>query len=129
MRENELLKMLRQLEVNLQQPEVRRDARRLDAMLHHDFREFGRSGRSYDRAEILAALAAAEEPGLWCQDFALRILSVDVALLTYKSARLTATGTLEDHALRTSIWQRLSDGWRLSFHQGTPTSPFAKATS
>jgi hypothetical protein len=125
-----LLETLRALEVALHQPSVRRDRGQLERLLHPDFREFGRSGRAYDRAEMLELLAGlSQEPQpdqVWSQDFALQPLATGSALLTYRSARVTADGTLERHTNRSSVWQLTSEGWRMLFHQGTPTGPFEK---
>ena len=125
-----LLETLRALEVALHRPSVRRDRGQLEQLLHPDFREFGRSGRAYDRAEVLELLAGLpHEPQpdqVWSQDFALQPLAAGSALLTYRSARVTADGTLERHTNRSSVWQLTSEGWRMLFHQGTPTDPFEK---
>jgi hypothetical protein len=39
---DDLLRHLRELEVKLHQPEIRRDPSRLDELLHESFIEFGR---------------------------------------------------------------------------------------
>ena len=52
--EASLLSQLQALEVELHQPEVRGDAARLDALLHDDFQEFGRSGTAYAKSDIVA---------------------------------------------------------------------------
>ena len=122
-----LLETLRALEVALHQQSVRRDRKQLEQLLHPDFREFGRSGRAYDRAELLAGLPQELQPDqVWSQDYALQPLAAGSALLTYRSARVTAEGTLESYTNRSSVWQLTSEGWRMLFHQGTPTAPFEK---
>ena len=123
----ELLQTLRALEVALHQPSVRGDRERLDQLLHPHFREFGRSGREYDRAEMLLDLPQDQQPSqLWSQDFVLEPLAEGCALLTYRSASITADGTLERHTNRSSIWQLTPEGWKMLFHQGTATAPFEK---
>ena len=126
----ELLETLRALEVALHQPSVWRDRGQLERLLHPDFREFGRSGGTYDRAKMLELLpGSSQEPQparIWSQDFALQVLAEGSALLTYRSANVTADGTLERHTNRSSVWQRTSEGWRMLFHQGTATAPFEK---
>ncbi len=127
MSKTELLSMLRELEVSLQQPGVRRDLQRLNALLQDEYLEFGRSGHRYGKADVLAVISSVRTfPCLWSQDFTLRQLASDVALVTYRSACLGEAGTLEDPTLRASIWQRSPYGWQISLHQGTPTSPFAQ---
>ena len=123
--EASLLRQLKALEVELHQPVVRRDAARLDALLHDDFHEFGRSGTAYTKADIVASLLAATQHALVVADnFLVRRLAADVALLTYRSAHAQPDGTLHRHTLRASIWQCHDDGWQMSFHQGTPTEPY-----
>ncbi len=120
-----LLSQLKALEVELHQPVVRRDAARLDALLHDDFYEFGRSGAAYAKADIVASLlAAAQHARVVADNFLVRRLAADVALLTYRSAHALSDGTLHRHTLRSSIWQRSDDGWQMSFHQGTPAEPY-----
>ena len=121
----DLLAALRALEVELHQPAARTDAARLDALLHPEFREFGRSGRAYSRADIFSHLLEATSHATVVADrFALRRLAPEVALLTYRAAHRGADGGLEHHTMRTSIWQRGGAGWQMSFHQGTATEAF-----
>ncbi len=121
----DLIATLRALEVELHQPAARSDAARLDAVLHPEFREFGRSGRGYSRADMFAHLLDATSHATVVADrFALRRLAQDVALLTYRAAHRGTDGGLERHTLRASIWQRSGDGWQMSFHQGTATEEF-----
>jgi hypothetical protein len=122
--EESLLHQLRALELQLQQPEVRSDASRLDALIHEEFQEFGRSGTVYSKADIVALLSSAKqhEPVI-ADNFVVRRLAADVALLIYRSAHALPDGTLRGHALRSSIWQRSAVGWQMSFHQGTATEP------
>jgi len=123
--EASLLSQLQALEVELHQPVVRGDAARLDALLHEEFHEFGRSGAAYAKVDILAhLLAASQHERVVADNFLVRRLATDVALLTYRSAHALPDGTLHRHTLRSSIWQRSDVGWQMSFHQGTPTEPY-----
>ena len=120
-----LLRDLRALECELLTPRARADRVRLDALIHPEFREYGRTGQEYTRAQILEHFvnaAAAEQTHT--QDFNVQMLAANVALLTYKSARRTADGTLERCTLRSSIWKQAGGGWKIVFHQGTPAPPF-----
>ncbi|MDC8772532.1 nuclear transport factor 2 family protein [Roseateles albus] len=116
---------LQALECELHQPKARADAGRLAELLHADFREFGRSGRAYNRAEIMASLTAETKPvTVHAQDFKLTELGLDVYLLSYRSAHLTPDGGLVHHTNRSSIWRLTAAGWQMVFHQGTPTAEF-----
>lgn len=119
---------IRVLEVALHQPATRSDPAALGALLHPEFREFGRSGASYTRHEVLWEFSGNPTAYLiWSQDFALDEMAPGLALLTYRSAHVAPDGSLEAHALRTSIWQRTGDGWKMRFHQGTPTAAFERS--
>jgi hypothetical protein len=89
---------------------------RVAQLLADDFVEFGSSGRSYDKASIIAALRDESPTAITATDFAVRLLAPEVALVTYRSC-LQAQPDV--HALRSSIWRRDGDAWRMVFHQGT----------
>jgi hypothetical protein len=121
--------ILRKLEVSLHQPEVRSDRDQVDRLLHESFIEFGRSGQMYTKAEILEVLSAeSSEEAIFSQSYSLAIIEDGVALLTYKSARITANGELSRYTLRSSLWQYTEPDWQMRFHQGTATNPFEKST-
>jgi len=108
---------LQQLEEELLRPAVRRDSRRIAELLAEEFREFGSSGRVFDRTAMLAELAAEPPADITLTDFACRLLSRDVALVTYRSQRKDALGTR--NALRSSLWIHRDGRWQILFHQGT----------
>jgi hypothetical protein len=119
------LKQLQAFEVELHLPAVRGDSARLDALLHDEFREFGRSGAAYAKADILShLLSAVQHATVVADNFLVHRLGTDIALLTYRSAHELPDGTLHRHTLRSSIWQFSDDGWQLIFHQATPTEPY-----
>ena len=112
---------LLRLEMMLLDPDVRRDIKRVAALLAEDFVEFGSSGRVWTRDAILQLLASESYAQLILEDFACRMLSADVALVTYRSERSRLDGGgLPAEALRSSLWVRRQGKWKMSFHQGTP---------
>jgi hypothetical protein len=116
--------MLVALEVELHRGTVRADRSRMDALLHPDFVEFGRSGTVWTREATLDEFAAgdAAAPRIAADRFAMQRLDDTFALLTYRSAHLDTQGARHRFTLRSSLWQRDAAGhWQLRFHQGTPT--------
>ena len=117
-----LLNTLRMFEIELHKPSTRANAYRLGQLLHPLFLEFSRSGQRYSREQVLTEFS---KNGAWhevhSQDYRVEQLAKDLALLTYRSAHITASGTLDRYSLRASLWQLTADGWQLRFHQGTPT--------
>lgn len=117
--------MLQALEVELHTPAARGDEARLARLLHEDFREFGRSGATYTKADTLAQLPAEIRHAVIVADhFVLRRLGDTAALLTYRAANQSIDGTFDRFTLRTSVWEHVPGGWQMSFHQGTPTAPY-----
>ncbi|HKR28205.1 MAG TPA: nuclear transport factor 2 family protein [Acidobacteriaceae bacterium] len=108
---------LRSLEERLLDPEVRRDRTAVASLLAPDFLEFGSSGRTYNRDQILDLLAS--EPNrprsVQLTDFAARLLAPHVALVTWRAIRPDGT-----QSLRSSVWIRREARWQMLFHQGTP---------
>ena len=100
-------------EQQLLDPEVRASPACAGALLHPDYVEYGASGRVWDRATILEALAEDPEASGEATDFEAARLADGVVLLTYRITGSTGS-------LRSSVWVREPDhGWRVRFHQGT----------
>ncbi len=111
-------------ELALLRPDIRADATEVAGLLHDDFREFGASGRVWDRQSVAKALAAEPGDGGEAHDLDAVRLADNVVLLTY------ATGPPARTALRSSLWVRDGGTWRILFHQGTPSpskNPAARA--
>ena len=105
---------IRELEARLLLPEVRASAEALDALISRDFVELGSSGAVYDRQTVVAAILAEPRPRVpTLTEFKVRALTADVVLATYRTSG----------SVRSSIWRLENDGWRIVFHQGTPTGP------
>jgi len=110
---------LRALEASLLTNAVRKNHARLEGLLAEEFREFGRSGTVYNRAEILVFLAEEEEIRVTMKEFACEVVAEGVALVTYGSERTEPNGDMIE-ALRSSLWVWRDGRWQIVFHQGTP---------
>ena len=112
---------LTRLEECMWRAEKRFDMAFMEAHLAPDFFEFGRSGRTYTRAEILAGPTQSFPAQLPLSNLSIRMLSPNTAQLTYCSAA-TFDGVVE-HARLSSIWTRAEATWVMRFHQGTAYLP------
>lgn len=105
------------LEGTMWRAETRWDREYMLRTLAPDFFEFGQSGRAYTHKEILELSGGEIDASL--RDFVVRPIRADVVLLTYVSE------VRDDDALqitnRSSLWVRDAAGWKLRFHQGTPS--------
>lgn len=107
-----LLEQIRELEEQLLTPAVRASPEALDALVSDQFSEFGSSGRTYTKPDVIAQMLATPNVTLSVTNFQVLALTADVALATYRTSG----------SLRSSIWRREGEDWRIVFHQGTPSS-------
>lgn len=98
--------------------ETRFDKAFMERSLSLDFFEFGRSGRTYTRQQILDFRREPIAAQLPLEDFQVRLLDANTAQVTY-SSKVRSQGVVE-YGRRSSIWSRSGDTWVLGFHQGTP---------
>lgn len=125
MRTRDLVDEIRELEEAMLRGETRADRARMDALLHPDFVEVGRTGRIWSRAETLDEITSADAaPTIHADDVAVTALADGVALVTYRSAHVGADGARDRWSRRSSLWLRVEGTWRLRFHQGTPSDDF-----
>lgn len=110
---------LRRLEESLWVESTRFDPVHMNRLLAEEFFEFGQSGRVWTRQEVIEMEPRRIGVRLPLPDFNIHRLGPDVALVTYRSV---VTGS-ESAANRASVWKRIGPGWRLVFHQGTPSWP------
>ena len=105
------------LELRLQESSTRKDPAAIGELLSEDFREFGASGRVWDRATLLETLSAEPPYPIASENFECLRLSSHLALLTYVAANPARK------TLRSSLWRLEGDRWRVLFHQGTVILP------
>jgi hypothetical protein len=107
-------------ECALLDPAFRRDRAHVSALLADDFVEFSSSGRVWTRDAILDLLATEDYTPPHVEDLTCRHIADGVALVLYKTIRTDAATGARSVTLRSSLWSKESDGWRIRFHQGTP---------
>ena len=117
----ENLTELKQLEERLWIAEFRFDRAWMETILAEDFFEFGRSGRIYSRSECLDIdRGQTIDAVIPLFEFKARYIASDTVQITYKSI-VTYENAVE-YGNRSSLWLKTSSGWKLKFHQGTPTT-------
>ena len=121
-----LAEVLLELEKKLLDPALRQQPERLAPLLADDFVEFGSSGRTYDKKQVLHVLRRHLPARLAIEEFRIVELSPVAALVRYRARSEPADGEAEKYSLRSSVWVQRRDGWQMIFHQGTP-APEARA--
>ena len=84
-----------------------------------DFLEIGSSGRKYSKSDVLDALPDLPRRKFSLNDFQVRELAPDLALVNYRSQAVAKDSIAWAH--RTTIWARRNGQWQIVFHQATPT--------
>jgi len=118
--EQDLMRQIRLLEEALADPEVRASRDVMASLLSDDFREFGASGRIFDKEMILDLLA--DEPagdGYLVEELNVVRLGPDTALATYRIPLREVAGEIKPASLRSSVWRMEEGVWKALFHQGT----------
>lgn len=111
---------LEALERALHAPQVRGDRASLAALLDEDFSEIGSSGQCYGRDAALQEIPLERAQVLIeSEQYAVWLLVEDLAQVRYRS-RYHVDGQAQRWVLRSSLWRRHGQGWRVVFHQGTP---------
>src|SRR5262245_60385441 len=118
---------LRKLEESMAKPEIRRSPEQLGRLLADDFREFGGSGRVFNKGQIIEALQNQPPLQLWLDEFQVESLSADLALVTYRGHWKLPESEKVSQSLRSSIWRNRDGRWEVVFHQGTPVADTVKA--
>ncbi len=118
MPDTDVLTELRRLEESLWREETRFDRDYMDRILASYFVEFGRSGKVWTRKDTLRTPRRKIGARLPLARFSIRMITEDVALITYRSEGLEDDLEVGNRA---SLWRRSENGWKLEFHQGTPT--------
>ena len=112
--------VIQKLEESLWSSSTRFDKELMELVFARDFFEFGRSGRTYTRDQMLFDPSDKQQIGatIPLPEFQARLISRDVVQTTYLSE--IRKGKLKELGKRSSIWSKLDGRWKLRFHQGTP---------
>lgn len=109
---------LKTLEEDLWRTEVRFSKERMDVLLDDDFIEFGSSEKIYNKQETLNIPFQEINAQLPLAEFLIKLLSASVVLINYRSIQNSTEG-IKKKTLRSSIWIKKNNAWKIIFHQGT----------
>ncbi|MER7194401.1 DUF4440 domain-containing protein [Streptomyces flaveolus] len=106
-------------ELRLLDPEVRASPARVLELLDPEFTEIGVSGRRWDAESILTVTSGGSvspKSPVEVSEMSGVVLAPGVVHLTYFADNQGR------RAWRSSLWRLTESGWRMYFHQGTPSS-------
>ena len=112
------------LEKELLKTEVRQASEKINEILANDFVEFCSSGDvyHYETGDVFGTDINSHGTNWEIKDFAIKVLSNDVLLGTYKLIKHSEASESKKYSLRSSIWKNLEGTWKMIFHQGTLTT-------
>ncbi|MFM2486959.1 nuclear transport factor 2 family protein [Celerinatantimonas yamalensis] len=113
-----------ELEKSLLTFEVRHSETELRKRIAPDFKEIGASGAYFGLENILERLPTEQTWSAIVQDFEFTQHSDDICQLIFKAFIKGNDADEGTYSLRSSLWQRFGDEWKVIFHQGTKVEPF-----
>ena len=109
---------LRTLEERLAMPAASESRESLAQILAAEFRDFGISGRMFERDSVLEALTAGGHSQVRFEEFQATPLGNGTVLVAYV-ARSDASHGWKPASLQSSLWMRRDGRWQILCHQGT----------
>lgn len=111
--------IIKDFEIELLQPEIRKSTERLNELIADEFIEIGESGNQYSKQDILDALQNQMGVKFFLSDFKAIEISPDVILAAFKLEKEITNSGEKIISLRSSIWKLDNRKWQIVFHQGT----------
>lgn len=120
---NETENQVKELELELLSPEVRKSPERLGDLLAEDFFEYNQSGGLSTKQSIIEGLPKCPEERFDVRNYREKQLAPGTILVNYIADRKILESGLERCTLCSSIWQKRDGKWQMVFFQGTPAKP------
>lgn len=113
-------------ETALHQFEIRTNKDEASRLLHPEFLEVGKSGKTFDFNSIIESMSKEKPTGsvVHSQNYECISLEGGAFLLLYKSAVIDSDGAIGSFAKRSSLWVIDKNEWKLRYHQGTSCEEF-----
>ena len=118
-----LTEQIQRLELQLLQSDLNEHPELIDQLLAANFEEIDNRGQLHCRDDVVGWLMRKDPHLHWAfTHFRVKVLTEDLALAIYSvknPARSDAQLTQAPGSIRTSLWQRQGDDWKMIFHQAT----------
>jgi len=114
-----IAELIKALEIELLQPEVRKSKERLEELIADEFIEISESGKKYNKQDILSALPKQSGIKFFLSNVKCTEISPGVVLATFQLEKEIVNSGEKITSLRSSVWQNRNGNWQIIFHQGT----------
>lgn len=105
--------IIKGLELELASSEGRKNLERLAKLLSEDFEECGKSGKVFNKTDIINLLGNEEYQKIGFSNFRFTKISDAAVLVKYESDCRAVK------AHRSSLWIKTNGDWQMLYHQGT----------
>lgn len=119
--EPELADYFQRIEAEMFTQEVLHSRVELESRMAVDFVEVTAQGKSYNREEMINGLLDMAPVEVTIENFAVRHLTPEVVLATYRSFVKQPDGGVPAAKIRSTIWRFENSRWVADYHQATPT--------
>lgn len=118
----DIQQVIEQKERELLEDSIRKSQEMLDSYLTQDFCEFWASGNIYSKSDILLTLPSLSETKYVLKDVKIIQLSENIFQIAYKLTETEKESKNQRKTLRSSLWRKEGEDWKMFFHQGTITT-------
>ncbi len=120
MESSTLAGLIQQLELKLLQTDLNANPVLIDELLAQDFEEIDNQGHQHSREDVIDWLKRKDPNLHWAfRDFRVKVLTGDCVLAIYSLQKAQQSGAHAPGSIRTSLWQRQGNQWKMVFHQAT----------
>jgi len=110
--------IIQRLELDLLQSDLNAHPGLIDELLAQDFEEIDNQGQLHSRSDVIEWLKRKDPELHWAfRDFRVKVLADDCVLAIYSLQKTQQSST--PRSIRTSLWQRRDNQWKMVFHQAT----------
>lgn len=108
---------LYELERKLIKSPFRNDEHFLKSIIDENFLEYDCTGKRWERDELIKALVNSTYDKIEAENFEAQLICNDTYLITFKTIKQFENKKIT--SIRSSIWKKKEEQWRLLFHQCT----------
>ncbi|MBS0588590.1 MAG: DUF4440 domain-containing protein [Proteobacteria bacterium] len=110
--------IIQRLELDLLHSDLNANPGLIDELLAQDFEEIDNQGQLHSRSDVIEWLKRKDPELHWAfRDFRVKVLADDCVLAIYSLQKTQQSST--PRSIRTSLWQRRDNQWKMVFHQAT----------
>ena len=117
---SQLSDQIQRLELDLLQSDLNTHSGLIDELLAQNFEEIDNQGQLHSRADVIDWLKRKDPDLHWAfRDFRVKVLGDDLLLAIYTLRKPDTASNPTPGSIRTSLWQRRDNQWKMLFHQAT----------